>query len=73
MQSVLLPLWNYVRNQSQKILENNPHISSTVWHLPREILGIAIERLNKVKRLKKKMEDDCREENNQEINIKMRC
>ena len=53
MQSVLLPLWNYVRNQSQKILENNPHISSTVWHLLREIFDIAIESLNKVKRLKK--------------------
>ena len=23
---VLLSLWNYVRNQYQKILDNNPHI-----------------------------------------------
>ena len=25
-ESVVLLLWNYVRNQYQKILENNPHI-----------------------------------------------
>ena len=26
IESVLLSLWNYVRNQYQKIFENNPHI-----------------------------------------------
>ena len=26
IESVLLSLWNYVRNQYRKILENNPHI-----------------------------------------------
>ena len=26
MESVLLSLWNYVRNQYQKIFDNNPHI-----------------------------------------------
>ena len=26
MESVLLSLWNYVRNQYQKIFKNNPHI-----------------------------------------------
>ena len=28
-------------------------VSSTVWHLPREIFDLAIESLNKVRRLKK--------------------
>ena len=26
LESVLLSMWNYVRNQHQKIFENNPHI-----------------------------------------------
>ena len=37
-------------------------LSSAVWHLPGEIFDLAIENLNKVRRLKKK-QDDCREEN----------
>ena len=53
MEPVLLLLWNYVRNQYQKILIY-PHIfSSAMWHLPREIFDLAIEDLSKVRKLKK--------------------
>ena len=45
IESVLLSLWNYVRNQYQKIFENNPHIFKSMWHLPREIFDLAIESL----------------------------
>ena len=57
-QSVLFPLWNYVRNQYQKIFESNPHIFKCN---PREIFDIAIKRLNKVKR-QKNTKGDYREE-----------
>ena len=33
-------------------------VSSTVWHLPRDIFDLAIESLNKVRRLKKTTEGD---------------
>ena len=36
-----------------KIFENILHFSSAVWHLPRDFFDIAIESLNKAKRLKK--------------------
>ena len=35
--------------------------SGATWHLPREIFDLAIESLNKVKRLKN-TDGDCREE-----------
>ena len=31
-ESILFSLWNYVRNQYQKIFENNPHILKCMWH-----------------------------------------
>ena len=48
-----LSLWNYVRNNYQKIFENNPHISSAMWHLSTEIFDLATESLSKAWRLKK--------------------
>ena len=52
-ESVLLSLWNYVRNQYQKIFENNPHNFKSMWHLPREIFDLANQSLNQI-RMKKK-------------------
>ena len=47
-------MWNYVRNQYQKIFKKQARVlSSAVWHLPREIFDLAIENLSKVTRLKK--------------------
>ena len=53
IQSVLLSLWNDVRNQYQKIFENNPHIFQYNVTLPRKIFDLVSESLKKVKRLKK--------------------
>ena len=52
IESVLLSLWNYVRNQYQKIFENNAHIfKCNVTFI--NIFDLTIESLNKVRRLKK--------------------
>ena len=51
-ESVLLSLWNYVRNQYQKIFENNTHIFKCNVTFTR-IFDLTIESLNKVRRLKK--------------------
>ena len=53
IESVLLSLWNYVRNQYEEIFENNPPIFKCKWPLPRKIFDSAIQSLNKVKRLKR--------------------
>ena len=51
MESILLSLWNYVRNQYQKIFENNTHIFKCNVTFTR-IFDLTIESLNKVKTLK---------------------
>ena len=52
-ESILLSLWNYVRNQYQKIFENNPHIFKCNVTFTKKMFALVIESLNKVKRLKK--------------------
>ena len=52
IESVLLSLWTYVRNQYQKIFENNTHIFKCNVTFTK-IFDLTIESLNKVRRLKK--------------------
>ena len=51
-ESVLLPLWNYVRNQYQKISENNPHVfkcnvNDTFLKTPHSVFLSSLQLLNK--------------------------
>ena len=50
---VLLSLWSYVKNQYQKYFKIIHIFSRVTWHLSREIFDLAIESLNKFKRVKK--------------------
>ena len=56
IESVLLSLWNYDRDQYQRIFENNPQIfKRNVTFTKRELwLSHAIESFNKVRRLKQR-------------------
>ena len=61
IESVLLPLWNYVRNQYQEIFENNPGIFKSNVTITKRDFDLATESLNEVKDWKTQ-EGDCREE-----------
>jgi len=61
IESVLLALWNYVRNQYQEIFENNPGIFKSNVTITKRDFDLATESLNEVKDWKTQ-EGDCREE-----------
>ena len=47
-ESVLLSLWNCVKDKYQKILENNPHIFKCNASFTKRDFDLTIESLNKV-------------------------
>ena len=52
IESILLPLWNYVINQYQEIFENNPGIFKSNVTITKRNFDLATDSLNEVKRLK---------------------
>ena len=59
-ESVLLFLWNYVRNQYEKIFENNPHSFKCSVTFTKRDLWLSHGKSQGYKT--EKTEDDCREE-----------
>ena len=53
IQFVLLALWIYVRNQYQKIFENNSHIFKCNVTFTKRHFDLAVASINKVTRLTK--------------------